>query len=98
MTVETKTTIQPSDISAIEFECLKCHTVTHWPLEVAKNPLTRCHCSEENWMPYGGDTYVALANFMALLNRFSKAKAEPYRVRLALNSALPLGHVSGDGD
>ena len=38
MTIETKTTIEASDIVSVEFECSKCHSKTSWPLAVAKNP------------------------------------------------------------
>jgi hypothetical protein len=66
MTIETKTTIQLSDITGIEFECKNCHSVTSWPIAVAHNPLTRCHCGADQWMPHGSALYAAITDLITL--------------------------------
>ena len=97
VTIETKTTIQPSDVTAVEFECAACHSVISWPLAVAKYPPTHCHCNpEKQWMTHGGDTYRALAELVGLLQRVSKMQNEPFILRLAVkNEASGLAPNAG---
>jgi hypothetical protein len=88
MTVETKTTIQFSDIATIEFECNDCHSKMVWPLKIAKNPPMSCSCNrDKQWMPSGGDTQHNISRLIALLQDFSASKGEPYTIRLGLKNA-----------
>ena len=87
MTVETKTTIQPSDLTTVEFECKECHSIVSWPLAVAKHPPSHCHCHpEKQWMTVGGDTYRALTTLVALLQQFNKSQNEPFIFRLGVQN------------
>jgi hypothetical protein len=90
MTVETKTTIQPSDIITVEFECKKCHSLRTWPIAVARHPPVACNCCEadDQWMTTGGDVYAALTDLIALLQRFGKAQNEPFAIRLGVKNAI----------
>jgi len=54
MTCETRTTIQLSDIEAIEFECVKCHARAVRPVGVWQFPLAACPECGENWIHYRG--------------------------------------------
>jgi hypothetical protein len=95
MTIETKTTIQPSDITTVEFECAECHSMISWPLAVAKNPPLKCHCSDQPWLVVGNDTHKAIVDLIALLQRFSKAEFKTFHLRLGLKDEVSLAHVSG---
>lgn len=96
MTVETKTTIELSDITTIEFECEKCHSISLWPLSRAKNPPTSCPCTAgEQWMPINGDKQRAIANLISLIQMFSKTEGEPYTMRFGLSASV---HASGGKD
>jgi hypothetical protein len=88
MTVETKTTIQASDVVTLEFECAHCHSITSWPLTVAKNPPTRCHCGHGEWMSYGGAEFAAISDLITLLKQFSKAPNTPYIMRFGLAASV----------
>jgi hypothetical protein len=95
MTVETKTTIQASDILTVEFECAHCHSINSWPLIVAKNPPLRCHCGHENWMAHGGSEYAAITELIALLHRFAQAPNTPYVMRFGLAASVHADHDAG---
>lgn len=97
MTVETKTTIQLSDFATVEFECANCHSISSWPLNVAKFPPAKCHCSQELWMPIGGDIYRNITDLIELIKRFAGSKGkEPFILRFGLSSSVV--PVSGDKD
>jgi hypothetical protein len=95
MTVETKTTIQLSDILTVEFECAHCHSVTAWPLMVAVNPPTKCYCGHMTWMAHGSPEYVAIADLVTLLKQFSKTPNPAYIMRFGLSASV---HASGKTD
>ena len=94
MTVETKTTIQLSDIKTIEFECAKCHTVTSYPLELAKQAQGSCANGCGEWMPYAGDTYKSITQLIDLVKRFGNATSEPYTLRFGIKPASASGHAA----
>jgi hypothetical protein len=87
MTVETKTTVQLSDIASIEFECNNCHRIISTPLLAAKNPQTECECSSQQWMTVGGDTYRQLTQLIILVQQFSGSRNEPFTMRFGLKSS-----------
>lgn len=88
MTVETKTTIQLSDLTSIEFECKDCGATTSWPMPVAKNPPTTCRCRDEQWMTHGGQTYRDLSNLIELIQRLGKADGEKFVMRFRVTNGL----------
>jgi hypothetical protein len=95
MTVETKTTIQASDIATVEFECVQCHSVMSWPLAVASRPPTHCHClPERQWMTVGGDTYRAIVEPIERMRQFGETKNEPFILRFGLRGAAILAPAS----
>lgn len=88
MTVETKTTIELSDIDSVEFECKHCHSVSAWPLSVARRPPARCHCENSpQWMVGGGDMDNNITRLIELMRRLSEAQKEPFTMRFAIKSA-----------
>jgi len=84
MTIETKTTIQLSDLINIEFECRACGATTSWPIGVAKNPPTSCRCRDEQWMPIGGQVYRDISALIDLVQRLSNTDGEKFVMRLRL--------------
>ena len=96
MTIETKMTIQLSDVKAIEFECNNCHRVVTLPLAVAKEPPAQCECKGPQWMPYGGSMYSDLSGLMHLIGKFGNIDNEPFTMRFIV--AGPSGHASNAKD
>jgi hypothetical protein len=93
MTVETKTTIELSDVTTVEFECNKCHSITLWPLEAAKVPPPKCYCSDQPWFTIGGETYEGIASLISLMKRFKEIKKEPFIMRFGIKSVSAAGHA-----
>ncbi len=78
MTIETKTTIQLSDVTAVEFTCKNCGRIITWPIGAAKVP-TECDCKppmQAGWMPYGGETYAGLMRLLTLIKQWGSANNE----------------------
>jgi hypothetical protein len=92
MTVETKTTIQLSDIKAVEFECKNCHRVVSWPIQVVMKLPTECTCSTPQWMTIGGDMHQRLTSLIEQIRTLAKASGEPFVIRFAVEGVS--GHVS----
>ena len=85
MTIETKTTIQLSDVKAVEFECRNCHRIYVYPLEVARNPPISCDCvPNSRWMTVGGDMHQRLTNLIGLVQQLSTANNEPFAMRFVV--------------
>ena len=84
MTVETKTTIELSDIKAIEFECKNCGRIVAWPIKAAKEPPFQCDCNTPQWMSVGGDTYRSLMTLIDAIKRHGNAQGEPFILRLVV--------------
>lgn len=95
MTIETKTTIQLSDIATVEFECKQCHSISAWPLKIATAPPLRCHCTDQQWMIGGGETYEGIKRLIGAIQRFTELTSEPFIMRFGL---APSGHVSDEKD
>lgn len=94
MTIETKTTIQLSDIKAVEFECKNCHRVVSWPLDTARNPPFSCECAgSPQWMSVGGDTYRDLTHLIALIQRYGKSNGEQFVLRFTVNGLLEINRT-----
>jgi hypothetical protein len=95
MTVETRTTIQLSDIANVEFECRKCGSKTVWPIGVAKSPPIKCHCEEQQWMVHGGDQFMSIARLLQLIQKVGEAQNEPFIMRFGLLASV---HASSEKD
>jgi hypothetical protein len=95
MTVETKTTIQLSDITAIEFECKNCHATLSWPVAIFKHPPTACPCrTDQHWMAQGGSLFEAITEMVENLRGLSKAGNEPFIMRLGVRELSASGRDS----
>jgi hypothetical protein len=86
MTIETKTTIQLSDVTGIEFQCKNCGRIVSWPIQTAKTPPTECECNPtQGWMPYGGNTFASLVKLIDLIKLWSSATNEPFNLRFVVS-------------
>src|SRR5579864_7613061 len=94
MAVETKTTIQLSDIVSVEFECQKCHSITTWPLAVAKQPQMSCACSSTRWMSHGDEMFRGISDLLALVKRMGRASGkEPFIMRFGIQGLSALDRI-----
>ena len=96
MTVETRTTIQLSDVTAVEFKCKSCGRVLSWPIEAAKVP-TECDCRgymQPGWMPIGSETYAGLVKLLDLIKQWGRADNESFTLQFVVRG-LSAPAVSG---
>jgi hypothetical protein len=94
MAVETKTTIQLSDIVRVEFECRKCHSITIWPLAVAQQPPISCACSSTRWMAYGDELFRGISDLLALVKRMGRGSGkEPFIMRFGIQGLSALDRI-----
>jgi hypothetical protein len=88
MTIETKTTIQCSDIATIEFECKECHSRIIQPLKIAQKPPTSCQCRhDQEWIPHGGKTYQDIVRLIGLVQDFAESNGERFTIHLGLKNS-----------
>jgi len=94
MTIETSTTIEPSDIVAIEFECVKCKAKTVFPVDKFKSIPTRCTvCDSEQWLIPGDRAYADLVSLGRIIKWFqSEEKPQGFTLRLRLSSSAPVSN------
>src|SRR5258708_36709203 len=65
MTIETTTSIQPKDITAVEFECRKCGAKTIRKLNADFQPPGICGNCSELWFTDGSERHHELREFFA---------------------------------
>lgn len=86
MTNETRTTIQLSDMQAVEFECSECHCRVVRPMGAWKSSLSECPECGSNWNAYRG----TMSFLMQMASQISKTsvidtdKQAPFTVRFEL--------------
>jgi predicted RNA-binding Zn-ribbon protein involved in translation (DUF1610 family) len=84
MTVETSTSIEPKDITAVEFECRNCGTKTIRKIDAKfKTPIICGNCSDV-WSIDGNPDMRQLAEFLRMLEHYSK-----YDLRYILRFQVP---------
>jgi len=82
MTIENRGTIEPKDVTAIEFECNKCHTKTVRPLNADLNVPGVCGNCQSQFMVEGQEPND-LRILFNLLIRQANAK-QPYTLRFEI--------------
>jgi hypothetical protein len=97
MTIETKTTIELSDIVTVEFECKNCHAIRAWPIDAFQQPPSDCGCDSGQWMVIGADTYTRISNGIFLIRALAGMTKEPFSIRFGIRNGS-LGRVSGGKD
>jgi hypothetical protein len=90
MTVETKTSIELADITAVEFECKVCHAKIVFPVENFDSPPISCSACKEHerkqWLIPGSQDFSNLNTLVHTVAVFSSAK-KPNGFNLRLHLA-----------
>jgi Zn finger protein HypA/HybF involved in hydrogenase expression len=86
MTRETRTTIEPSDVIAVEFECRECGARIVVNLENFDKSPVFCPRCEKQWVIYNSDAHARLQSFLHRMKDYSKVKDEPYILRFEIKS------------
>lgn len=87
MTNETRTTIQLSDVKAVEIECVKCHSRIVRPVGVWLSRLDCCPDCGVTWVHYRGtiDFLAGMASQIAKIAEIDKPENQaPFVVRLEI--------------
>ncbi len=83
MTVETRTTIQLSDITEVEMECIRCHTRIIWnPHDVDNFIPFQCKKCDAPFLGRNSQEHRDLLELFSLINTYSYT--ENYRLRFSL--------------
>jgi len=86
MTVETRSSIQLSDVVAFEMECEKCHARTIRQLDRIFEVPTRCGNCSAGWMMTGSAELNMLREFLEQLFQFRKgASNQNFILRLEVS-------------
>jgi uncharacterized SAM-binding protein YcdF (DUF218 family) len=92
MTSETRTSITPSDIKAIELICKTCHVRTIRPLDSWQDNEKCSNCTA-SWPIKRQISFTALSHLARALNELAKIKDDdqdvPFLIRLELTENLP---------
>jgi hypothetical protein len=76
MTIETNTTLELGDVTAIEFECESCHTKTVLPVAKFKNAPIHCPFCKESpqWFIPGSRDFADVNVLGRVIQWFSSAE------------------------
>jgi DNA replicative helicase MCM subunit Mcm2 (Cdc46/Mcm family) len=94
MTVETRTSIEPSDVTAIEFECRICGTKIVLPIKSFDSPPISCSACKQHdrkqWLIPGSQDFADLNVLVHTVRVFSNtAKPNGFTLRLHLANSDP---------
>jgi len=87
MTSQTRTTIEPSDIIAIELECDLCKSRSIKPVKVWQNEDGICRNCGNGWAVTRAPEFQKLVQFVAAINDvigLNEMKDIPFTIRLEL--------------
>ena len=86
MTNETKTTIEPGDVVAVDIECLACATRLSRPLKEYRGELFGCQNCGAHWSHLSEDfkRLGAFVQYLRWLNDRTKTAELPFKVRLEI--------------
>jgi hypothetical protein len=86
MTIETRSTIDLDDITAIEYECSKCHCKTIRALDDKHRVPAVCGNCSRVWMTDGSREHQELTSFIAGLREFRRSSVnQDVRIRLEVH-------------
>jgi hypothetical protein len=88
MTSEIRTTIQLSDIKAVEFECQQCHCRIVRPMGGTQPLVLGCPECGTTWAQYRGNMEILVRMFSQLpkVSAFDSEPEAPFIVRLEINT------------
>jgi hypothetical protein len=103
MTVETRRTIELTDIDAIEYECRKCGATTVRLLDESHRIPVACGNCATVWTIETSQEHMDLMRFVSLLRYFPKSTANAHvRIKLEVRgieeSVNASGRASGGKD
>jgi len=86
VTSEIRTTIEATDIKAVEMECAKCGFRTVWPLDQWDGRYAKCARCGESWPISQNAAYEAMDRAVRNMSTFAKADsaAIPFKIRFEL--------------
>lgn len=84
MTRETRTTIEPSDITSVELECRDCGARVVLKLESLDKVPVFCGRCEKQFVIHGSEAHSRLHNFLQRMKEYGQAKNEPYILRFEI--------------
>jgi hypothetical protein len=87
VTSETRTTIEPADIRAIELECVKCGFRAKWPLDKWLQDDGKCANCGESWPMQRLGAFQGLFQLVKALGEVGKLAADPaipFKIRFEL--------------
>jgi predicted RNA-binding Zn-ribbon protein involved in translation (DUF1610 family) len=96
MTVETRTTIEPSDINAVEFECRGCGAKTIRKLDRKLQMPARCGNCGDEWFNPNRQEVHEVGIFLEQIAEYG-AGQYPYIMRFQLTSALEQSKKKAEG-
>ncbi|SRR6266404_991206 len=83
MTIETRTTIQLSDIEAIEFQCKNCNVKYVYPIKQFEGPPIFCGCNTQDaWFVANSPDRSDIAKLGEVVRRFSNQPQSKFTLRL----------------
>jgi hypothetical protein len=86
MTVETRTTIEPTDVTAIELECVECHHRIVRNLRNWRNDPAKCDNCGNAWNV--GDAMKQLQELCSRIRYFSEmTTGHPFVIRFEIAKA-----------
>jgi DNA replicative helicase MCM subunit Mcm2 (Cdc46/Mcm family) len=87
MTLKSITTIEPSDIQAIEFECSECHSKMTVPTKTfAQPPITCSSCQKNQWFIPGSEDFMDIVRIGQILKRLTVAEKRQFVMRFDISS------------
>jgi DNA replicative helicase MCM subunit Mcm2 (Cdc46/Mcm family) len=90
VTIETRTTVDPQDIKAIEFECNACHSRVLHPIEKFRQPPTRCvTCDSSQWLIVGGSEWEDLLKFVRIIQNLHKSENMGFKIHFQITQPKP---------
>jgi predicted RNA-binding Zn-ribbon protein involved in translation (DUF1610 family) len=81
MTIETINTIEPRDITAVEFSCKACGAKMIRKIDAKFNTPIKCGNCPSVWFIAGRPEILEMDDFIRMLERYSKNEF-PYILRL----------------
>lgn len=88
MTIETRTTIEPKDIVAIEFECAACHTKNVHKIDKFSHPAFICYTCHPSkiLVTERSSEHNALVGLVTVLRQLAALEEPPFIVRLEIQT------------
>jgi hypothetical protein len=90
MTISTKTTLDVSDIQAIEFECMSCHSKVTMPVNTFGGPPISCMTCEsrEQWFIPGSQDHANVVQLGRIFRDCAKNDKKRFAMRFEISNPV----------